>query len=89
MTAYTVIVTGHVQGVFFRAHAKQAADRLGLKGWVRNSEDGTVEIRIEGEKEALKEFEEWCRKGPPDAEVEDVRCDAVEEEGYEGFYIRH
>ncbi|MFA6510020.1 MAG: acylphosphatase [Candidatus Peribacteraceae bacterium] len=88
MTAYSMVIVGKVQGVFFRTYAKQVADRLGLKGWVKNMGDGSVSVHAEGETDTLKEFEEWCRRGPPSAKVEDVRCDAAEEEGYKGFYIR-
>lgn len=67
-----VWVSGRVQGVFFRAHTKELADRLGLTGWVRNLPDGRVEAVFEGEEEAVREAVEWCRRGPPLALVERV-----------------
>ncbi|MEM2909510.1 MAG: acylphosphatase [Nitrososphaerota archaeon] len=67
-----VYVSGLVQGVFFRSNTKRMADRLGVKGWVRNIPDGRVEAVFEGEREAVISMIEWCRKGPPDAIVEKV-----------------
>ena len=85
-----VRVYGLVQGVFFRANTKKVADKLGLKGYVRNMPDGSVEAVFEGEKEAIEKAIEWCRRGPPLAVVE--RVDVVWEE-YKGefkdFRIRY
>ena len=71
--AVHIIVYGHVQGVFFRASAQIQASELGVTGWVRNLQDGTVEVYAEGNQNALNRFIEWCRKGPPSAKVS--RCD--------------
>lgn len=65
-------VYGRVQGVFFRAHTQKEAQRLGLKGWVRNTEDGGVEAVAEGERGVLDAFVEWCNHGPPSASVQKV-----------------
>jgi acylphosphatase len=67
-----ILVSGLVQGVFFRANAKRVADRLGLSGWIRNLADGRVEALVEGEEGAVEQFISWCRRGPPSARVEDV-----------------
>lgn len=67
------IVAGGVQGVFYRMYAREEATRLGLTGWVRNQADGTVEIVVEGDKDALAEFLEWCRRGPSYAHVTGVQ----------------
>lgn len=72
-----IIVKGRVQGVFFRAHTAQVAQRLGLKGWVRNLPEGSVEIMVEGEEEKLKEFLAFCHQGPPLARVEEVIVEEV------------
>ena len=63
------IIAGRVQGVFFRATAREAARSLGLSGWVRNLPDGSVETICEGSAEAVAAYKEWCRRGPPHAEV--------------------
>lgn len=67
-----LIVHGLVQGVFFRASARQMALELGLSGWVRNRPDGTVEILAEGEESRLKQLLAWSRHGPPHAQVSQV-----------------
>ncbi len=68
-----IVVKGRVQGVFFRASAQQEGMQLGLTGEVRNLPDGSVEAIVEGEKRAVDDFVDWCRRGPPSAEVEDVQ----------------
>ncbi len=65
-------VYGIVQGVFFRQRTKEKANALGIKGWVRNCDDGSVEIEAEGNPEALDEFVKWCHTGPPRAVVNKV-----------------
>ena len=67
-----ISIRGKVQGVFFRAYAKQKAEELGLKGFVKNRNDGSVYVEIEGEKKMLDEFIRWCHKGSPGSEVESV-----------------
>ena len=83
-----VIVQGSVQGVFFRAEARDRARALGLSGWVRNVPDGTVEAVFEGEPERVSTMVEWCRRGPSGAGVENVDVDWSEPQGEEGFSIR-
>ncbi len=82
-------IHGYVQGVNFRYLARRRAQGLGLTGWVRNREDGTVEALACGEPEAVAAFGEWCRQGPPSARVDRVEVhpeDASEPTG--GFAIR-
>jgi acylphosphatase len=67
-----VVVTGRVQGVFFRASCARRASDLGLAGWVRNRSDGAVEATFEGDKLAVEALVAWCRQGPPGAAVVDV-----------------
>lgn len=67
-----VIISGKVQGVFFRAYTKEKAEELRLKGWVRNTKDGRVEAVFEGVKEKVEEMIKWCRQGPPGSKVEKV-----------------
>jgi acylphosphatase len=65
-------ITGRVQGVFFRESARQEAERLGVRGWVKNLPDGSVAALAEGEQDAVSGFVAWCRRGPPSARVVDV-----------------
>ena len=69
-----VIVTGRVQGVFYRASTLEQAQQLGLVGWVANLSDGSVEINAEGREYALEELIAWCRQGPPASRVDDVEA---------------
>ncbi len=64
-----VRVEGKVQGVYYRAHARDKATRLGVTGWVRNLPDGSVEVVIEGNEPSVRAMLEWCRNGPARAEV--------------------
>ena len=85
--AVEVVVTGRVQGVFFRARTAEEADRHGVAGWVRNEPDGTVAAYFEGPADAVDAVVAWCRTGPPRASVEDVRTRVVEPEGRTGFRV--
>jgi acylphosphatase len=85
-----VLITGMVQGVFFRAHTREEARRLGLNGWVRNLEDGRVEALFEGKRPAVEEMVRWCHKGPSSAVVRDVNTRWEEATGeFHGFDIRY
>ena len=67
-----LLISGVVQGVFFRASTSHAARALGLTGFVRNRSDGDVEVVAEGEEGSLEKMIGWCRKGPSGARVESV-----------------
>jgi len=67
-----IIVKGIVQGVFFRKYTQQKANELNITGWVRNTDDDRVEILAQGKETNLRDFIEWCKQGPPNAEVEDI-----------------
>jgi acylphosphatase len=85
-----VYVSGHVHGVFFRYETKELADKLGLKGWVRNLPDGRVEAIFEGDKKAIEEMLEFCKRGPPGARVTDVEMKWQNYEGqFKEFTIRY
>ena len=62
-------IEGKVQGVFFRSNTVDCARALGLVGWVRNLNDGSVELVAEGSKRQLEALEKWCHRGPPAAKV--------------------
>jgi acylphosphatase len=67
-----VIISGRVQGVFFRVETQRAAERSGVLGWVRNRPDGTVEAVFEGDQESVDAVLQWCQDGPNLAVVENV-----------------
>jgi len=67
-----LLISGRVQGVFYRVSAKEKADELRLSGYVKNLSDGRVEILVEGEEESIKEFADWCYIGSRLAEVKNV-----------------
>ena len=67
-----LIVSGRVQGVFYRATTMETAQRLGLAGWVRNLPGGEVEVVAEGRRDALEELVAWCGRGPAAARVDEV-----------------
>lgn len=82
------VVSGRVQGVGFRFFVRDAALREGIRGWVRNRDDGRVEIEAEGDAEALLRFERAVRRGPPGARVDDVLADPMPAAGTrDGFAI--
>jgi acylphosphatase len=83
-----VIVSGRVQGVFFRATCAAQARTLGLAGWVRNVPGGAVEAAFEGPPQALERMIAWCRRGPELARVDGVEVVAEEPTGETGFRIR-
>jgi acylphosphatase len=85
-----VLISGEVQGVWFRANTRDRAIELGLNGWVRNTSDGKVEAVFEGEEERIKRMIEWCRHGPPLARVEklEIRWEEPKNER-NGFSIRY
>ncbi|MEX1281526.1 MAG: acylphosphatase [Acidimicrobiia bacterium] len=87
--AITAVVSGRVQGVFFRASARRVAQALGVSGWVRNRPDGTVEAFAQGDPESLDEFVAWLEQGPTDAHVTDVEvADAEVVPRLVGFDVR-
>ncbi len=83
MERVKIIVTGLVQGVFFRAYTKEKAKELNVYGWVRNNKNGSVEILAEGKKEDIERFISWCKIGSPYSKVENV---FVEKQEYKGEF---
>lgn len=82
------VVTGRVQGVFYRGAAQDSARRLGLNGWVRNCSDGSVELVACGEARALDELAAWLWKGPSQARVEAVQQEVIALLNFGGFEVR-
>ena len=85
-----LVVTGMVQGVWFRASMQREARRLGLCGWVRNRADGAVEAEAEGDSDAVAGLILWAQTGPSGARVDRVNVQAVEPTGGDvEFALRH
>jgi acylphosphatase len=89
MIARRVRVTGRVQGVFFRAWARDEARRLGVAGWIRNASDGSVEAHLEGGEGAVADMLGRLHGGPPGAQVSDVEIANAEPESFDAFEVRH
>ena len=88
MKAARYIVRGRVQGVGFRWFARKAAGELGLRGWVRNLPDGSVEVLAAGPADALASLEQRLRNGPPSARVSEVTASPGAAPAEDGFEIR-
>ena len=88
MTRARVRVRGRVQGVFFRAEARSRAESVGVNGWIRNADDGSVEAVFEGDDEQVELLLEWCRRGPAGARVDDVETVREAPAGEIGFQVR-
>lgn len=86
--ARRIRVTGEVQGVGFRAWTQDKARETGLKGWVRNLPDGTVEAHLEGSGTDIAAMLDRMNAGPDSGRVDHIEADAAEPEGLEGFEIR-
>jgi acylphosphatase len=88
MVRARLVIAGWVQGVYFRASAREVADAQRLSGWVRNRMDGAVEAVVEGEKAAVQAFIVWCQQGPAGAEVTEVQVTMEPyTDEYQGFRI--
>jgi acylphosphatase len=83
----TIRIQGKVQGVFFRKSTKEKADELGVVGCVKNEPDGSVIIEVEGDKEILKQFIDWCNQGPQHANVESIEVEGGETKHFKSFDI--
>jgi acylphosphatase len=85
-----VIVEGRVQGVFFRYHTQEMAFTLGVKGWVRNRRDGSVEAIFEGDREKVDQMIQWCHRGPAEARVTKVHLKWEDDIGeFDDFSINY
>jgi acylphosphatase len=82
------VVSGHVQGVWFRESCRREAEARGVAGWVANRSDGRVEAVFEGREPEVAEVVAWCRIGPPRADVTAVDVTQEQPEGLVGFRVR-
>ncbi|MFC3651879.1 acylphosphatase [Dyella humi] len=87
MSSARFLVSGKVQGVFFRASARNEALRLGLHGHARNLADGSVEVIASGSDDAMYQLEQWLRQGPPAARVDEVIRGRYEGDVQKGFFV--
>jgi acylphosphatase len=85
MASKHIVVRGQVQGVNYRSAAQDAAGDLGVAGWVRNRDDGSVEMVVEGDDDAVERMVGWARQGPSAAEVSDVEVTDTEPQGLRSF----
>lgn len=88
LESYRFVVSGRVQGVFFRQSTAVRARELGLDGWVRNLADGRVEGIARGEPQALAQLRSWLDRGPPAARVDEVTWTPVAEAVPDGFEVK-
>lgn len=89
MKRCNIYVSGRVQGVFFRAFTKENADALGLNGFVKNLDDGRVEVIVEGNEEKIEQLIEKIKQGPPRAKIDDISVTWEEARGdFKGFDIK-
>ena len=88
METVHLVIKGKVQGVYYRASAKEKANELGIKGWIKNTPAGEVEVMAGGNKAQLEKFIDWCRQGPKHAEVTNVVVTVGEEENLNDFSIK-
>jgi acylphosphatase len=82
-------IRGRVQGVWFREATRIEAQRLGVSGWVKNCQDGSVEAVLEGSEGSVREMESWCHHGPPAARVTEVLSSEEPMAGEHGFRVLH
>ena len=82
-------LTGHVQGVFFRAWAHGEARELGVSGWIRNCPDGSVEAHLSGDENAVERMVARMRRGPSNARIDDIIVEEVPPESPGRFEVRH
>jgi len=85
---FVIVISGKVQGVFYRQSAKQKALALGITGIVKNLPDGNVLLVATGTADQLNKLVDWCRQGPPAARVTDVKVQQEEAHHYIGFTIQ-
>ena len=84
-----LVVSGRVQGVWYRGSMEEEALRLGVAGWVKNRPDGSVEAVAEGAPQKIEALIAWCWKGPPAASVGNVEVHDEPVQGLRGFHVTH
>lgn len=87
MPTVHLLIKGKVQGVFYRATAQKIAKQLGITGWVKNTDDGNVEVMATGDEPSVEKLIKWCKQGPKRAEVTDVIITPKPSEQFPEFSI--
>lgn len=87
MPTVHLIIKGKVQGVFYRACAREEAEKLGITGWIKNTGEGNVEAMINGNQGDIDRYISWCWKGPSRARVENVEVIKVEDREFQEFKV--
>jgi acylphosphatase len=87
METVHLLISGKVQGVFFRDSSKKVAQQLNITGWIKNRKDEKVEAMISGNEKDVKAFVDWCKSGPDRAEVEEVIVSKKEQAHFRRFEI--
>ncbi len=87
MKTLKIVVKGNVQGVFFRKFIRDNADKQGVRGFVRNLDNGDVEIIAEGRDEKVNELIGICKKGPPHSKVDELKFSEIKHQGFDRFKI--
>ena len=82
-----LLIEGEVQGVFYRATAKEMADKLGVTGWIKNTWEGKVEAMVAGDEISVQKFVGWCWEGPKKANVTNVTVSKKEEKTFDNFSV--
>lgn len=84
-----ITVCGKVQGVNYRHTAKEEAERIGVKGFIKNEANGDVYLELEGSEEQINKMVRWCRIGPPKARVKEIYFNDGEPKGFSSFAIQN
>lgn len=87
MKTLRVYITGTVQGVLFRKYIEEQANKIGIRGFVRNLNDGRVEVIMEGRDDKVNEMLDILRQGTQHAQVRNVEVEELKHQGFEGFKI--
>jgi len=87
MKTLKIFIEGTVQGVFFRKFIQENAEKLGLKGFVRNLDNGKVEVIVEGKDENTNEMIRVCKRGPAHSEIKEVEVEEIKHHGFDDFKI--
>jgi len=84
-----VYIIGTVQGVFFRGFVKENAEKLDVKGFVRNLEDGRIEVFLEGDPNQVDKMIELCKQGPKHSQIKDIEIKEEKFQGFKTFKVLH